>query len=35
MKQPLVALLISHDRHMRDRIHRGQKTITIREGHRD
>lgn len=35
LKPPLVALLISPDRYMRDAIHRGIKKITIREGHRD
>ncbi|HTK60316.1 MAG TPA: ASCH domain-containing protein [Candidatus Baltobacteraceae bacterium] len=35
MKQPLTALLIAPDEGMRYDIETGQKTITIREGHRD
>ena len=35
MKQPLYALLISPDEGMRHRIETHEKTITIREGHRD
>lgn len=35
MKQPLYALLIAPDEKMRHRIETGEKTITLREGHRD
>lgn len=35
MKHPLQALLIAPEQEMRDAILSGQKTITIREGHRD
>lgn len=35
MKQPLTALLIAPDEAMRHRVETGEKTITIREGHRD
>src|SRR3989344_3829301 len=35
MKQPLYALLIAPDHRMRTSIVYGDKTITIREGHRD
>ena len=35
MKQPLYALLIAPDEEMRHRVETGEKTITIREGHRD
>lgn len=35
MKQPLTALLIAPDEGMRRRVETGEKTITIREGHRD
>ena len=35
MKQPLYALLIAPDEEMRYRVETGEKTITLREGHRD
>ena len=35
MKPPLQALLIAPDEEMREKILRGEKQITIREGHRD
>ncbi|KKR10321.1 MAG: hypothetical protein UT37_C0003G0020 [Parcubacteria group bacterium GW2011_GWA2_39_18] len=35
MKPPLVALLVAPDRHMRQQILWEEKTLTVREGHRD